>query len=90
MSAEGAAVIVRDFESKGHGYHDYPGQSGYGGALISPGWMYRHTVDETTIQLMFQEMAWDTHQDVHGFMRLAEGGLLKTQRGPYMEPWRPG
>jgi SAM-dependent methyltransferase len=83
QSVEGAAAIVAGYRASGYGYHDYPNQNGYGGSLITPEWMNRHTVDEHTIQLVFQEMGWDTHQDVFAFMRTDSEGFFSMSRGRY-------
>jgi SAM-dependent methyltransferase len=83
LSAEGAATIVKDYHTGGHGYHDYPNQKGYGCALISSDWMARHMLDDGTIQLMLQEIGWDTHQDVYAFMRTHGGGMFALDKGRY-------
>ncbi len=83
LSSEGAAKVVADFRALGFGYHDYPGQTGYGGALISPAWMFDHAVDDQTLMIMFQEMGWDTHQDAYAFLRVAAGDYSEVDRGPY-------
>lgn len=83
LSKEGAAAIAEGFLSTGYGYHDYPNQTGYGGSLNTPGWMFQHALDENTLQIMYQEMAWDTHQDVYAFLRIGSDGMTEVERGPY-------
>jgi SAM-dependent methyltransferase len=83
LSRDGAAACLEGYRTTGHGYHDYLQQTGYGGALIKPEWMYRQMLDNNTVQLMFQEMGWDTHQDVYAFMETEAAGIAATQRGCY-------
>jgi 2-polyprenyl-3-methyl-5-hydroxy-6-metoxy-1,4-benzoquinol methylase len=83
LAVEGAANIVAGYSATGHGYHDYPNQTGYGVALITPEWMARHALDELTVQLLFQEMGWDTHQDVYAFMRTNKDGMFGLSKGRY-------
>jgi 2-polyprenyl-3-methyl-5-hydroxy-6-metoxy-1,4-benzoquinol methylase len=82
LTVEAAATVVAGYSATGHGYHDYPNQTGYGITLITPEWMCRHTLDEQTIHLLFQEMGWDTHQDVFAFMRTGSDGMFGL-RGRY-------
>jgi SAM-dependent methyltransferase len=85
-SLEDSAIrkILEDFNSQGYGYADYPGQVGYGGALVKPEWIQREMAKYPVVQLGFQEMAWDTHQDVYAFMRV-EGAMVAfaQNKGPY-------
>jgi SAM-dependent methyltransferase len=83
QSVEGAKAIVAGYQAYGYGYHDYPNQRGYGGSLVSPAWLSRHALDNETIELLFQEMGWDTHQDVFAFMRTNGEGMLRIQKGAY-------
>lgn len=89
LSKEGAAAIAEAFLTTGYGYHDYPNQIGYGGSLNTPGWMFRHALDEQTLQIMYQEMGWDTHQDVYAFMRIGVDGMTGVGRGPYFSTADP-
>jgi SAM-dependent methyltransferase len=70
LSADGQQKLIREFQSKGYGYADYPNESGYGISAVTHqrmcelaksiiGW------DET----LFLEHGWDDHQDVYAFHR---------------------
>jgi SAM-dependent methyltransferase len=83
LTLDGAAALISEYRATGHGYHDYPQQKGYGGALLRPDWMFNHALDERTVQIMFQEMGWDTHQDVYAFMNIDADQIHKVGRGPY-------
>ena len=68
LSEDAQQKIIREFQSKGYGYADYPNQSGYGISVVTHqrirelargvgGW------NET----LFLEHGWDNHQDVYAF-----------------------
>jgi len=68
LSEDARQKVIRQFQSKGYGYADYPNQSCYGISVVTHqrmrelargvgGW------DET----LFLEHGWDNHQDVYAF-----------------------
>lgn len=81
VSRDGAAIICDEYRRTGFGYCDYPGQTGYGIALVSPEWLCRHLLDDRLVLLMAQERGWDTHQDVLAFLTVA--GPFAVHHGRY-------
>lgn len=61
------------FRTSGFGYGDYPDQPGYGISISSPAWILKllESVPELRL-LMFEEAAWDHHQDVVACVRDAK------------------
>ena len=79
MSDDAVATILRTLESNAFGYADYHNRKGYGSALIKPEWIFSKMMREDLIRLTFQEMAWDTHQDVYAYMKLS-GDMVDAGR----------
>jgi SAM-dependent methyltransferase len=62
--------LVAGYYQKGFGFVDYPRQSGYGIAIITPEWLRDHVLSTgKMLQILWQEKGWDAHQDVSAFIR---------------------
>jgi len=71
LDQEGLDGLVEKYRTKGFGYVDYPGQSGYGISLSDPQAMKRlASAAADWRQVAFLAGAWDDHHDVYGFVRL--------------------
>ena len=60
--------LLREFQVQGHGYADYPNQSGYGLSTVS----HSRIVELARAvgrwdEAFFLEHGWDDHQDVYAF-----------------------
>jgi hypothetical protein len=78
--------MAADYKASGFAYHDYGGQTDYGIAVGSPAWYTTHTTDPTTLLLLAQEQAWDTHQDVLAFLRVDDA--TNVPRGRLYTDWK--
>ena len=59
------AALLAQYERDEFGYCDYPGKTGYGVSLCTPGWVASEIVGSCAFRLLsFTEMGWDRHQDV--------------------------
>jgi len=61
--------LVKAFHEQGHGYVDYPGQSGYGISLTARTWMIAEALEVGLREVYFRAHGWDNLQDVFGFMK---------------------
>jgi len=81
LEREAALEVVRGYRDAGFGYVDYPGRSGYGVALVDRAWFNRALLaGEDLVEAMWQEKAWDAHQDVSAYLR---ADLLDERKGWY-------
>jgi 2-polyprenyl-3-methyl-5-hydroxy-6-metoxy-1,4-benzoquinol methylase len=71
----GWSDITRQYDAKGYGYADYPGQRGYGISLSSPAWMMdvAKRIEGSRI-VLFGEALWDNHHDVIALQAVQTGG----------------
>lgn len=62
--------LVESYRQTGHGYLDYPEETGYGVSLTSPEWVRAQATQAGGLaEVYFKERGWDEHQDVYGFVR---------------------
>jgi SAM-dependent methyltransferase len=62
--------LVLDYEHRGFGFVEYPGQPGYGISIASPAWtLGRLDLHPELRVVAFAEAAWDDHQDVIAWAR---------------------
>ena len=71
----GWSEITRQYDAKGYGYAEYPGQRGYGISLSSPAWMIdvAKRIEGSRI-VLFGEALWDNHHDVVALQAVQTGG----------------
>ena len=65
--------LVEAFHEQGHGYVDYPGQSGYGISLTKRSWMIAEALEVGLTEVYFRAHGWDNLQDVFGFVKHSPG-----------------
>lgn len=71
------ATVLAAYGANGFGYHDYPGQKGYGISVSSPAWVLRQVEQVPALRAVaFAEGGWDRHQDVLSLAKDADR-LLK-------------
>ena len=59
------ASMLASYRSRGFGYHDYPGQEGYGLSVSTPAWTVAQVVVLPSLRIIgYVEAGWDGHQDV--------------------------
>jgi 2-polyprenyl-3-methyl-5-hydroxy-6-metoxy-1,4-benzoquinol methylase len=71
----GWSEITHQYDAKGYGYADYPGQRGYGISLSSPAWMMdvAKRIEGSRI-VLYGEALWDNHHDVVALQAVQSGG----------------
>jgi 2-polyprenyl-3-methyl-5-hydroxy-6-metoxy-1,4-benzoquinol methylase len=69
LSPSSIPHLVKAFHEQGHGYVDYPGQSGYGISLIARTWMITEALEVGLTEVYFRAHGWDNFQDVFGFVK---------------------
>jgi SAM-dependent methyltransferase len=80
LTEDAQQKVIREFQSKGYGYADYPNQSGNGISTVSHQRILElaRGVGQWHV-IFFLEHGWDNHQDVYAFaMHLPNKGLEKT------------
>jgi hypothetical protein len=76
LSEDAQQEIIRQFQSRGYGYADYPNQPGYGISTVS----HRRMVELAGRvgkwnEILFLERGWDNHQDVYAFAMRPNTGV---------------
>jgi hypothetical protein len=65
-----AHKLVDDYNERGFGYCDYPGQTGCGISVSSPSWVVSFLAEYPDLWLCsVVEMGWGAHQDVYACYR---------------------
>lgn len=68
LTEDAQQKVIREFQSKGYGYADYPNQSGYGISTVSHQRMLELARGAGRwYETLFLEHGWDNHQDVYVF-----------------------
>lgn len=70
LKAETLNDLIAGYHERGFGFVDYPRQTGYGIAIITPEWLRNQVLStDNMLQLLSQEKGWDAHQDINAFIR---------------------
>ena len=84
MTDDAIKTMLLTWKSANFGYADYHNRAGYGGALIKPEWVHAQMTRDNLVQIFFQEMGWDTHQDVYAYMQIGkELAIFGKSKGAY-------
>jgi hypothetical protein len=79
LSPAARASMLRSYRSKGFGYHDYPGQKGYGLSVSTPAWTLSQVHALSSLRIIgYEEAGWDGHQDVLSVMKHADRRLERV------------
>lgn len=74
LTPEARESMLASYRSRGFGYHDYPGQTGYGLSLSTPAWAVGQVSPIPGLRLIgYIEAGWDRHQDVIAVMKDSPG-----------------
>ena len=66
-------LLLKEYQSKGFGYLNYPGLSDYGISASTPAWVLSELQRHPELRLLFyHELGWDDHQDVIACVRSKE------------------
>jgi SAM-dependent methyltransferase len=77
LTPRGVDAILEEHGSTGFGYHDYPGQNGYGISLATPEWVCAEVTRRPGWRLTsFTEMGWVSFQDVAVCVRRPIEGII--------------
>ena len=70
LDEEDERKLIRDYQSQGYGYADYPGQPGYGISAVSRDKMEKLAATAGNWEpVMFLDHGWDQCQDVFAFAK---------------------
>jgi SAM-dependent methyltransferase len=65
LAPRARASVLASYRSRGFGYHDYPGQRGYGISVGTPARTVGHVFNTPSLRIIgYVEAGWDGHQDV--------------------------
>jgi SAM-dependent methyltransferase len=65
--------LVDNYNERGFGYCDYPGQTDYGISVSSPAWVVSFLEEHSDLQICsVVEMGWGAHQDVYACRRVQD------------------
>lgn len=64
-------ILVKDYDTQGFGYLDYPNLENYGISLSSPSWVLSQLQKIGNLRLLtYTERGWDNHQDAIACIRV--------------------
>jgi SAM-dependent methyltransferase len=70
LTTSGVNLVLTTYERSGYGYANYPWESGYGVAAISPEWIRRNIEGRSGLhEIYFEERGWGGNHDVFGFLK---------------------
>jgi SAM-dependent methyltransferase len=70
LTTHGVELVLGAYERSGYGYANYPWDSAYGVAAISPDWIRRNIEGRSGLhEIYFEERGWGRHHDVFGFLK---------------------
>jgi SAM-dependent methyltransferase len=70
LTTHGVELVLEAYERSGYGYADYPWDSAYGVAAISPEWIRSNIEGRSGLhEIYFEERGWGGHHDVFGFLK---------------------